>query len=127
MSDGFELHPHLARDCRVLGDLPLCRLLLMDDSQYPWFILVPRRAGAREIYQLADDDRAQLWRESHELSRAAMQAFGGYKLNLAALGNAVPQLHVHHVVRYQHDPAWPAPVFASCRRGATSPRPSTSA
>ena len=107
----FEMHPQLAADTIALGDLPLCRLLLMNDAHYPWFILVPRRASVREIYELDEADRAQLWRESLVLSRSAMRAFTGYKLNLAALGNAVPQLHLHHIVRHQHDPAWPAPVW----------------
>lgn len=108
---GFELHPRLAADCHVLCDLPLCRLLLMNDAQYPWCILVPRRADAREIHELADADQQQLLRESVQLGRALMQAFGGRKLNVAALGNMVPQLHVHHIVRFEHDPAWPAPVW----------------
>ena len=107
----FALHPRLAADTLVLGDFPLCRLLLMNDAQYPWFILVPRRVGAREIYQLEARDQQQLLRESSALSRAAMDAFKGDKLNVAALGNLVPQLHVHHVVRYAHDPAWPRPVW----------------
>jgi diadenosine tetraphosphate (Ap4A) HIT family hydrolase len=118
MTAGFELHEQLAKDSHVLGDFPLCRLLLADDSQYPWFILVPRRAGIREIYELDETDRAQFWRESADLSRAAMQAFQGHKLNVAALGNAVPQLHVHHVVRYRHDPAWPTPIW-----GRLPPKP----
>ena len=107
----FALHPRLAGDTVAVADLPLCRLLLMNDAQYPWFILVPRRDGAREIYQLADADQQQLLRESAALSRAAMDAFGGEKLNVAALGNVVPQLHVHHVVRHAGDPAWPRPVW----------------
>lgn len=107
----FALHPRLAADSLVLGDFALCRLLLMNDARYPWFILVPRRAGAREIYELAEQDQQQLLRESAALSRAAMRAFQGEKLNVAALGNLVPQLHVHHVVRYAHDPAWPRPVW----------------
>lgn len=107
----FELHPRLAADSIVLGDFPLCRLLLMNDAQYPWFILVPRRAGAREIYLLAEADQQALLRESAQLSGAIMQAYAGEKLNVAALGNLVPQLHVHHVVRKQADPAWPAPVW----------------
>ena len=111
MSAGFELHPRLAADCFVLGDFPLCRLLLMNDAQYPWFILVPRREGAREIYLLEERDQQQLLRESSQLSRAAMDAFKGEKLNVAALGNVVPQLHLHHIVRYASDPAWPGPVF----------------
>lgn len=111
MTTSFELHPRLAADCHVVGDLPLSRLLLMNDAQYPWFILVPRRAGAREIYLLDEADQLQLLRESSTLSQALMQAFKGDKLNLAALGNMVPQLHLHHIVRYASDPAWPAPVW----------------
>ena len=107
----FELHPRLAADSFVLGDFPLCRLLLMNDAQYPWFILVPRRAGAREVYLLDSADQRALWEESAQLSRAIMRAFAGEKLNVAALGNVVPQLHVHHIVRHKGDPAWPAPVF----------------
>jgi len=110
-NDRFALHPQLEADCRVLGDWPLCRVLLLNDANYPWFVLVPRRPNVREIYELSDPDRVQLWDESAALSRAIMKAFGGYKLNVAALGNAVPQLHVHHVVRTQSDPAWPAPVW----------------
>src|SRR5204862_7582349 len=92
-------------------DFELCRLLLMDDAHYPWFILVPRRAGLREIYELDEADQSQLLRESVALGRAAMRAFAGDKLNVAALGNVVPQLHVHHVVRQIGDAAWPAPVW----------------
>lgn len=107
----FALHPRLAADTIALGDFPLCRLLLMNDAQYPWFVLVPRRAGVREIYELSEDEQQCLLRESAALSRAAMTAFSGEKLNVAALGNLVPQLHVHHVVRYARDAAWPRPVW----------------
>lgn len=107
----FSLHPQLAADCTVLADAPLSRLLLMNDAQYPWLILVPRRAGLSEIYELDLAGQHQLLAESVELGRAAMQAFGGDKLNVAALGNVVPQLHLHHVVRRIGDPAWPAPVW----------------
>ena len=107
----FSLHPRLAADTFVLGDFPLCRLLLMNDAQYPWFILVPRREDAREIYLLDERDQQQLLRESSLLSRTLMDAFAGEKLNVAALGNVVPQLHVHHIVRYASDIAWPGPVF----------------
>lgn len=116
--EGFALHPRLVADTFTLGDLPLCRLLLMNDAQYPWFILVPRRVGAREIYLLDERDQQQLLRESAALSRAAMDAFAGEKLNVAALGNVVPQLHVHHVVRRAGDAAWPRPVW-----GVHPPRP----
>ena len=105
------LHARLAADCIVLGRFPLCHLLLTNDRNYPWFILVPVRAGIREIYQLEATDRNQLLDESCLLSEFLMNEFNGDKLNLAALGNQVPQLHLHHVVRYQSDPAWPAPIW----------------
>lgn len=116
----FELHPQLARDCHRLGHFGLSLLLLMNDAQYPWFILVPRREGLREVYQLDQAEQALLLRESSALSRALMSAYRGDKLNLAALGNQVPQLHLHHIVRYAGDPAWPAPVW-----GRHPPRPYT--
>ena len=109
--DEFELHPRLAADTFFVEDLPLCWLLVMNDALYPWCILVPRRAGIREIYELEDADQQQLMRESTQLGRAMMRAFKGAKLNVAALGNVVPQLHVHHIVRFERDPAWPAPVW----------------
>jgi diadenosine tetraphosphate (Ap4A) HIT family hydrolase len=107
----FSLHPQLARDCHRLGRFELGLLLLMDDAQYPWFILVPQRPELREIYQLDEAGQALLLRESTLLSRALMTAYRGDKLNLAALGNMVPQLHLHHIVRFAGDPAWPAPVW----------------
>ncbi len=105
------LHQQLAKDCLLLGHFPLSRLLLMNDSNYPWFILVPDRDDVSEIYQLADADQALLLQESSALSACLMQVFNGDKLNVAALGNIVPQLHVHHIVRYKNDSAWPAPVW----------------
>lgn len=107
----FQLHPQLAKDCRVLGRFSLCRLLLMDDAHYPWFILVPERAELRELHELTEPDRRQLWDESSVLSRALVRGFSPDKLNVAALGNQVPQLHIHHIVRYRHDAAWPQPVW----------------
>ena len=118
----FALHPQLARDCHRLGRFELGLLLLMNDAQYPWFILVPQRAGLREVYELDEPDQALLLRESTALSRALMSAFRGDKLNLAALGNMVPQLHLHHIVRHVGDPAWPSPVW-----GRHPPRPYTAA
>lgn len=116
----FELHPQLAADSFVLGDFPLSRLLLMNDAQYPWTILVPRREGVREVYEMSEADQQQLLRESVCLSRVLMQAFRGDKLNIAALGNVVPQLHLHHIVRHAGDPAWPGPVW-----GQHPPKPYT--
>lgn len=107
----FSLHPQLAQDTLFVTDLRLCRVLLMNEARYPWFILVPRRAGIREIHELSPADRKQLWQESHEVSQALMQMFQPDKLNIASLGNMVPQLHVHHIARLQADAAWPAPVW----------------
>lgn len=107
----FSLHPRLQADTRLVAELPLSLLLMMNDARYPWFILVPRRWDVQEIYQLSDADRQQLLKESCQLGQAAMEVFGGDKLNLATLGNLVPQLHLHHVVRYRDDEAWPGPVW----------------
>ena len=107
----FKLHPQLAQDCLPLGSLGLCRLLLMNDAHYPWFVLVPEREDLSELYQLSDLDRQRLWEESALLCRALLEGFAPHKLKIAALGNQVPQLHVHHIVRYRHDPAWPQPVW----------------
>ncbi|MFK0574092.1 HIT domain-containing protein [Endozoicomonas sp.] len=108
---GFDLDPRLARDCVVIGDFPVCRLLLMNDSHYPWFILVPRVQNVEEIYQLDEAAQEQLLRESSFLAEMLQALFSAEKMNVAALGNVVRQLHVHHVVRYSHDAVWPAPVW----------------
>lgn len=107
----FALHAQLAADTIAVGEMPLCRLLLMNDAQYPWCILVPRIAGAKELHRLDDADQLQVLRESVALSRAMEAVFQPHKMNLAALGNMVPQLHLHHIARYRGDPAWPAPVW----------------
>ena len=107
----FQLDPRLAGDCIVVGDFPLARLLLMNDSTFPWFILVPRASGIEEAYQLNDEQQLQLMHESSFLSRKLQALFSADKMNVAALGNVVRQLHVHHVVRYVGDAAWPAPVW----------------
>jgi diadenosine tetraphosphate (Ap4A) HIT family hydrolase len=106
-----DLHERLAADCIELGRFSLCRLLLMNDANYPWFILVPDRDGVEEIWQLDETDRQQLMCESCYLAERLAECFCAEKMNVAALGNVVPQLHVHHVVRHRNDPAWPAPVW----------------
>ena len=116
-----EIHSQLTDDCIVLGQMPLCHLLLMNDNQFPWFILVPARSGIREIYQLENDDRQQLLDESCGLSEFLMEVYAGDKLNVAALGNQVPQLHLHHIVRYATDAAWPAPIWGKFAPQAYSP------
>jgi len=107
----FQLHPQLAADCIQVGRLPLSVLLLFNDARYPWFVLVPRRAAVTEIFELAEADRRQLWSESAQLSKFMKHAFHADKMNIGALGNLVPQLHVHHIARFHHDPAWPGPVW----------------
>lgn len=115
MSD-FDLDPRLESDTEFLVDWPLCRVVLMNDANYPWCILIPRVVKSSgdqvtELYDLDDAQRAQLDKESIALSKHLMQSFNGDKLNIAALGNVVAQLHIHHVVRFRDDLAWPAPVW----------------
>ena len=107
----FKLDSRLENDTSLLASWPLCDLLLMNESQYPWCILVPRVANLSEIYQLSRSQRQQLDLESIFLSKTLMHIFDGDKLNIAALGNVVKQLHIHHVVRFSSDPAWPAPIW----------------
>ena len=107
----FQLAPSFKENSIVLGQFSLCQLLLINDKQYPWFILVPQIADIKEIYQLSEGDQLQLRKESQVLSVAIMDIFDGEKLNVAAIGNITPQLHVHHVVRFQKDACWPAPVW----------------
>lgn len=114
----FELHPRLSQDCIQLGRFPLCRVLLMNESRYPWFILVPEREHIVEIHELTDEDQVQLIRESSHFARVLAELFRADKMNVAAIGNLVPQLHLHHVVRYRNDPAWPGPIW-----GRFDPKP----
>ena len=107
----FSLAQQLANDTVAIGDFPLCRLLLMNDSHYPWFILVPRIAGVEEMYQLTEEDQRQLMWEMAYVSEKLKDIFSADKMNVAALGNMVRQLHVHVVVRHESDAAWPGPVW----------------
>ena len=107
----FSLHSQLAKDCFELAELPLCKLLLCNDSAYPWFILVPKVNDITDIYQLDWQQQQQLLNESSLLSELLMQVFSGDKMNVAALGNVVEQLHVHHIVRYKKDASWPKPIW----------------
>lgn len=107
----FTLHPQLAADCLDIGDWPLCRLLRMNDRSYPWLILVPRVTGARDMIDLTEQDQMRLTREIAQASTVLRQELACDKLNVAALGNVVPQLHVHVIARFTKDPAWPKPVW----------------
>ncbi len=107
----FELDSKLSSDCLSLGHFNLCQLLLVNDSQFPWFVLVPKRDNITEIFQLSNTDQSRLWLESRLVSIAVMEIFEGEKLNVAAIGNVVNQLHLHHVVRFKKDVCWPKPVW----------------
>ena len=107
----FSLHPQLHKDCYEIGDLTLCRVLLVNDCNYPWLILVPRREDISEIYQLTEQDQRQLTHESSHVARLMADHFRADKMNIAALGNQVPQLHIHHIARFHSDGAWPGPVW----------------
>lgn len=107
----FQLHDRLAADTWTVKDLPLCRVLLMDDSRYPWVILVPRREGLRDFHEVAKADKAAFQGEIDFVSEVLKAATGAFKLNVAAIGNMVPQLHVHVVARFEGDEVWPKPVW----------------
>lgn len=107
----FQLDSRLQNDTVRIASWPLCEVLLMNDANYPWCILVPRVSGLSELFQLTRSQRQQLDLESWFLSTSLMDLFQGEKLNVAALGNVVRQLHIHHVVRFSDDPAWPSPIW----------------
>ncbi|MDH1265814.1 HIT domain-containing protein [Pseudomonas sp. GD03944] len=107
----FALDYRLQQDTLVVGDFPLCRLLLMNDAQYPWFILVPRREEVSELFQLDAADQRLLWQETTQLAEILKDTFAADKMNVATLGNVVSQLHMHVIVRRRTDAAWPAPVW----------------
>lgn len=107
----FQLHPRLQQDGIEIGQFELSKLLLINDSQYPWFVLVPQKPNIAEIYQLSEAEQVQLQKESSRLAEKLAEIFKADKMNIAAIGNMVPQLHIHHIVRYKNDVAWPAPVW----------------
>lgn len=111
MPADWTLHPQLDKDTASVGDLPLCRVLLIKDAQYPWLVLVPRRVDTVEIIDLDEVAQAQLMTEITRVSRALREITRCDKLNVAALGNVVPQLHVHIIARRRTDAAWPRPVW----------------
>ena len=114
----FALDPRLAADSIAVGDFTLSQLRLMDDARFPWLILVPRIAGARELIDLDEGDRASLLSEVTTVGRMLESLLAPDKLNVAALGNVVPQLHMHIIARYANDAAWPQPVWGRGERVA---------
>lgn len=107
----FELHPQLHKDTVKIGEFALSDVLLMNDARYPWVILVPRQMHIREIHQLSEADQHVLISESSFVAEAMMHCFAAHKMNVAALGNMVPQLHLHHIARYDTDQCWPKPIW----------------
>ena len=107
----FSFDSRLLKDCEVLGKFELCHVLLMRDANYPWCVLVPDREGVTEVFELAEKDQKQLNMESNALLSFLKKEFNADKMNVAALGNVVSQLHIHHIVRYKNDIAWPKPVW----------------
>ncbi|MNP00141.1 HIT domain protein [compost metagenome] len=110
----FVLDSRLQQDSLVLGEFSLCQLLLSKDANYPWFILVPKRAGISELFELDAAEQQQLWQETTLLAEALKASYGADKMNVATLGNVVSQLHMHVIVRQRDDAAWPAPVWGKC-------------
>ena len=107
----FQLDPRLQSDTTFIGRLPLSQVLLMNDSRYPWVILVPARNDVFEIYHLSEADRIQLAKESSWVLEKMADQYAAKSMNVAALGNVVAQLHVHHIARFKDDQAWPGPVW----------------
>jgi diadenosine tetraphosphate (Ap4A) HIT family hydrolase len=120
-SPQWSLHPQLEQDTETVGDLALSRLLISNDGNYPWLLLVPRRAGASEIIDLDAADQRQLIAEIATVSMALKTITACDKLNVAAIGNMVPQLHVHVVARRRDDPAWPKPIWGAAPARAWDP------
>jgi diadenosine tetraphosphate (Ap4A) HIT family hydrolase len=110
-SAAFALDPRLEADTHHVGDLPLARVLLFDDARFPWLVLVPRQTGLRDLIDLAHDDQHRLLDEIDRCAQVLHALDKPDKLNVAALGNVVAQLHVHVIARYTHDAAWPRPVW----------------
>ena len=107
----FKLDPQLEKGTVLISDWHLCQVRLMNDSRYPWVILIPKVEGVSEIHELAEEQQQLLLGESMRLSKALDQLFSPHKLNIAALGNMVRQLHVHHIVRFESDASFPKPVW----------------
>lgn len=107
----FSLDARLQQDTLPLGDFPLSRLLLSNDANYPWFILVPRHSDITEVFELSAEHQQQLWLETSSLAAGLKLSYGADKMNIGALGNVVAQLHVHVIVRFKADVAWPSPVW----------------
>jgi diadenosine tetraphosphate (Ap4A) HIT family hydrolase len=121
MESSWSLHPQLAADTVPVGDLALSRVLLTNDANFPWLILVPRRGGLVELIDLDENAQVQLLGEVATTARVLKSTTECEKLNIAALGNQVPQLHVHVIARRHSDAAWPKPVWGVAPPAAYNP------
>ena len=117
----FTLHPRLAADTAPVGDLPICSVLLMNNRHFPWLILVPRRPGKRDLHDLSPDDYVMVAQEIRLVSEKLSAHTGAHKMNVAALGNMVPQLHIHIIARFEADSAWPNPVWGAAAAAYGAP------
>ncbi|WP_282607256.1 HIT domain-containing protein [Pelagibius sp. Alg239-R121] len=111
MTEAFELHPRLVADTFTIAQWPLCEVLLSNDANYPWLILVPRKPGLKDYDDLSPADMARIGEEIRVASQALRSLYQPDKLNVAALGNQVPQLHIHVIARFHSDVAWPNPIW----------------
>ena len=111
----FHLHPQLAQDTTMIGHFPLCLVLLHRDTVAPWIILVPKRLEMKELHHLPMGDQQQFLIESQAVNQALEAIFQPDKINLGALGNLVPQLHIHHIARFSNDMAWPGPIWGNTK------------
>lgn len=109
----FQLHPRLQQDCIILGNLPLCKVLMIKEDIGPWLILVPRIENLKEIHHMTETQQIQFIQESSAVAQLLEDNFTPDKINIGALGNLVPQLHIHHIARFTTDCAWPGPVWGN--------------
>ena len=107
----FQLHPQLEADTHLICRTENCQILLMDDARFPWIVLVPEVADIRELYELNEQRQHQTYQSILRISKSLAEYSNADKMNVAALGNQVPQLHIHIIARYETDAAWPGPVW----------------
>lgn len=107
------LHPQLAADTTLIGELDVCRVLLMNNQHFHWLVLVPKRDNTRELHELDDSDYFKVMEEVRSVSKKLAGHTKAHKMNVAALGNIVPQLHIHIIARFMDDPAWPKPIWGN--------------
>jgi len=111
MSEAFALHPQLEKDSVQITDWTLCDVRLVNDRRFPWLLLVPRRANLRDLQDASEEDYALMMEEIRRASQMLKEETGAQKMNVASLGNMVPQLHIHIIARFKNDEAWPGPVW----------------